>query len=135
MDDVDVDYATRKYRWQTYFKGESPASAKPERIVFKAVKDKHIIGFIAGHLTNRYKDAEIQNFYVLQKDQRQGIGSDLLKNLLLWLTNHDAKSLCVGVFAENPYQAFYLKYGGKYLNPHWIFWDDLILLQEKIDKL
>jgi GNAT superfamily N-acetyltransferase len=135
MDDIEVDYATRKYRWQTYFKGESPATAKPERIVFKAVKDKHIIGFVAGHLTNRHKDAEIENFYVLQKNQRQGVGGELLKRLLPWLISHDAKSLCVGIFPENPYQAFYLKYNGQYLNPHWVYWDDLMLLQEKVNKL
>ncbi len=134
MDEVAIDYATRLYRWQTYFNGESPASSKPERIVFKVVKDGQIVGFIAGHLTNRHKDSEIQNFYLLKEDQRKGIGSNLLKSLIPWLISHGAKSLCVGIFPENPYQAFYLKYGGAYLNPHWIFWDDLPLLQNKISE-
>ena len=61
LDAIDIDPEIRAYRWHTYFDRESPVSAKPTRIVFKAVKDKQIIGFIAGHLTTRHdKDAEIQ---------------------------------------------------------------------------
>jgi GNAT superfamily N-acetyltransferase len=133
MDATAIDYTTRLLRWQTYFNGESPASAKPERIVFKAIKNERIVGFIAGHLTSRHKDAEIQSFYVLKDEQRQGIGSGLLKSLLPWLISHNAKSLCTGIFPENPYQAFYLKYGGEYLNQHWIYWDDLLMLQSRVN--
>ncbi len=32
--------------------------------------------------------------------------------------------LCVGIAPDNPYRAFYLKYGGQHLNPHWIYWKD-----------
>jgi GNAT superfamily N-acetyltransferase len=135
MEAHDVDFANRQYRWQTYFTAESPASSKPERIIFKAVQGSRIIGFIAGHLTNRHKDSEIQNFYVLKEDQHKGIGAQLLKKLLPWLISNNAKSLCVGIFPKNPYQSFYLKYGGQYLNPHWIYWDDLALLQSKLDNL
>ena len=63
LEDFEVDYAAREYQWRTYFKGESPQTSLPQRQVFKAVVDKKIIGFIAGHLTTRYgKDAEIQSF-------------------------------------------------------------------------
>ncbi len=86
MDAIAIDPEIRAHRWHTYFDGESPVSAKPPRIVFKAIKDKQIIGFIAGHLTTRYdKDAEIQSFYVLRSEQRNGIGSALLEKLLTWL--------------------------------------------------
>jgi hypothetical protein len=36
----------------------------------------------------------------------------------------DARSLCVGIKPENKYKAFYLKYGGQFLNEHWIYWQD-----------
>jgi len=126
ISEVDVDHATRLCRWQTYFAGQSPATSKPERIVFKAVSDGQIIGFIVGHLTTRFdKDAEIQNFYILKNHQRKGIGYALLTRLAEWLAANKANSLCVGIAEHNPYQRFYLKYGGRYLNKHWIFWDDI----------
>ena len=130
---VAIDYDTRLYRWNTYFNGQSPASAKHERVVFKAVIDDDIIGYIAGHLTSRYEqDAEIQSFYIFKQQQRKGVGSKLLESFLNWLITQNAKSLCVGIAPENPYQAFYLKYGGQYLNPHWICWDDVNALHNKI---
>jgi GNAT superfamily N-acetyltransferase len=136
MDAIALDPEIRSYRWQTYFDGESPASSKPERIVFKALEDGNTVGFIAGHLTTRYdKDAEIQNFYVLKDHQRNGIGSLLLDNLLTWLKRQEAKSLCVGIHPENPYQKFYIKYGGLHLNPHWIYWDDLAEVEQRLKLL
>jgi GNAT superfamily N-acetyltransferase len=129
-----IDYAGRVYRWQTYFNKQSPVSAKPERLVLKAVDDGHVIGLIAVHLTNRHKESEIETFYVLKARQREGIGTRLLQQALEWIISHKAKSLCVGIFPENLYKAFYLKYGGQYLNPHWIYWDDLELLQKVINR-
>ena len=134
VDMIATDFDIRQHRWHTYFNQETPVSAKPERIVYKAVKDGKIIGYIAGHLTTRYnKDAEIQSFYVLKSEQRKGIGTLLLKKFAAWLVEkHVAKSLCAGIFPENPYLVFYLRYGGMRLNPHWIYWDDLSLLQQKL---
>jgi GNAT superfamily N-acetyltransferase len=133
IDMASVDHDTRVRQWTTYFDGETPVSAKPERVVFKAMEGEQVVGLIAGHLTSRYsKDAEIQKFYVLKDEQRKGIGSELLKALLPWLNKHDVKSLCVGIDPENPYQLFYFKYGGVHLNEHWIFWDDLEIIEEKL---
>jgi GNAT superfamily N-acetyltransferase len=135
FDPIEIDYPTRFSRWQTYFNAQSPLSAKPERIVFKAVFEQKLIGYISGHLTNRHgKDAEIQSFYILKDSQRKGLGKALLGHFLEWLARHKAKSLCVGIAYNNPYQAFYLKYGGTYLNKHWIYWDDLSMLANKIKE-
>ena len=132
---VAIDYDTRHYRWNTYFNGQSPASAKPQRVVYKAVIDGKMVGYIAGHLTGRYeKDAEIQSFYILKRHQRTGIGAKLLAEFLGWLQTHGATSLCVGIDNTNPYQAFYLKYGAGYLNPHWMFWNDVKALRYKITQ-
>ncbi len=129
----DIDFDTRAYRWKTYFAAQSPASAKPERIVFKAIDGDRITGYLAVHLTTRYdKDAEIQSVYVLKAYQRGGVGTALLKHAIGWMMNFNAKNLCVGIAPENPYQQFYLKYGGSFLNPHWIVWDNINLLKEKL---
>jgi GNAT superfamily N-acetyltransferase len=70
-------------------------------------------------------DGEIQSFYILRPYQRLGIGTALLGKFIDWLTSTEAKSLCVGIASSNRYKAFYLKYGGVYLNEHWIFWTDI----------
>lgn len=130
----DIDFETRAYRWRTWLAAKSPVSAKPERVMFKAIDQHKIIGYVAVQLTTRYeKDAEIQSFYVLKDYQRTGIGTTLLKHVLDWMINFDARSLCVGIAPENPYQQFYLKYGGMFLNPHWIVWDDIGILKSKLD--
>lgn len=128
-EEVDIDYAIRAHRWKTYFAGQSPVSARPERVIFKAMDDGRMIGYLAVHLTTRYnKDAEIQSFYILKEYQRKGIGLKLLKMAVQWLGQFKARSLCVGIASDNPYRVFYLKHGGEYLNPHWIVWGDITAL-------
>jgi len=131
IEPFEIDHDSRLYRWRTYFRAESPQTSKPERVVFKAVLEGKLIGYIAGHLTTRYnKDAEIQSFYVLKQHQRKGIGKLLLSKFTEWLETRQAKSLCVGIAENNLYKAFYLKHGGQFLNEHWIVWDDI----KHIDK-
>jgi GNAT superfamily N-acetyltransferase len=133
IDAIEIDYDIRLYRWETYFNGTSPASSKPPRVIYKAVTGGTIIGYIAGHLTNRYGlDAEIQSFFITKEYQRNGTGKQLLKMFLEWLLIQRVKSLCAGINPVNKYQAFYLKYGGKYLNEHWIWWEDVEELLNKI---
>ncbi len=133
VEDFELDYSARLFRWQTYFAGKSPQTSKPERVVLKVIIDDKIAGYIAGHLTTRYEiDAEIQSFYILKEHQRKGIGKLLLTELVNWLLAINAHSLCVGIAPGNPYKAFYLKYGGQYLNEHWIWWDDINELADKL---
>jgi GNAT superfamily N-acetyltransferase len=129
IEGFEVDHDARLHRWQTWFGGRSPQTSLPERIAFKALTGDQIVGYIAGHLTTRYNlDTEIQSFYVLKEYQRKGVGSALLMAFVNWLKKNNATTLCVGIARQNPYQAFYLKHGGKYLNEHWIWWDDLAAL-------
>lgn len=131
---IEVDYPARLERWSKYIGRESwPQKALAERVVYKACIDGKTIGYIAGHLTTRHgKDAEIESFYVLKGSQRVGVGRALLLLLIGWARSHKASSLCVGFAPKNKYKAFYLKYGGKYINPHWIYWDDIDVLAERI---
>jgi len=129
LEDYEVDFPSRLARWQSYFLKQSPLTSKPERIILKAVDGEEIIGYLAGHLTTRFgMDAEIQSFYILHEYQRQGIGTALLCRFSDWLKTHQGVSLCVGVLPANPYKAFYLKNGGKYLNEHWIIWNDVSVI-------
>lgn len=134
IEDYEIDYSSRHYRWQTYFKGQSPQTSKPERVVLKAVNDNSkIIGYLAGHLTIRYDlNAEIQSFYVLKQMQKQNIGTKLLTKFAKWLIDMEARSLCVGINPENKYKGFYIKYGGQYLNEHWLYWQDITQLLQNL---
>src|SRR5687767_1643629 len=85
VDPEEIDPTRRRQRWSTYFRGESPATSKPERCVLKAAIDAACVGYVAGHLTSRHgMEAEIQSFYVLREYQRKGIGSALLSALTEW---------------------------------------------------
>jgi GNAT superfamily N-acetyltransferase len=136
IEDFEVNYSSRYAPWQTYFKGQSPQTSRPERLTLKAVTKKNkIIGYLAGQLTTRYNmDAEIQSFYVLKQEQKKEVGTRLLAEFVKWLSDLNAKTLCVGINPENKYKAFYLKHGGKYLNEHWIFWQDISSLLKEIDN-
>lgn len=124
----DINFDTRAYRWETWFAGQSPVSARPERIMFKVVDNSKIIGYLAIQLTTRFDmDAEIQSFFVLKEYQRKGVGCKLLERAIAWMGHFNTKSLCVGIAPNNPYQCFYVKHGGRYLNEHWIVWDDITL--------
>ena len=132
VDPEEIDPTRRRQRWSTYFRRESPTSSKPERCVLKAEVDAACVGYVAGHLTSRYDmEAEIQSFYVLREHQRKGIGSALLSALAEWLVGIGVARLCVGIAAENPYRAFYVKHGASYLNEHWMHWSDIRSLTAK----
>jgi GNAT superfamily N-acetyltransferase len=132
-DELGLSHSIQGYRWETYFAAQTPASAKPERVVYKALLDGEIIGYVAGHLTTRYdKDAEIQALYLLKEQQRKGFGTKMLAHLLDWFKQHSVKSICVGIDKDNPYQQFYLKHGGTHINEHWIGWDDMTLLEAAV---
>ena len=46
IEDHEIDYSSRYYRWQTYFTGQSPQTSKPERLILKAVNnDAKIMGY------------------------------------------------------------------------------------------
>lgn len=125
VDPIEMDPARRLERWESYFAGKSPASAKPPRRVWKAMARDRVIGFLAAHLTTRFDmEAEIQSMYVLWEYQRQGIGTALLRRAAEWLALRNARRLCVGIEPANPYRAFYAKHGAAYLNEHWMFWED-----------
>jgi predicted acetyltransferase len=126
VDPVEINVARRQERWRTYFMGKTPVGSKKKRQILMAMVDGLTVGLIAGHLTSRHNmDAEIQSLFVLIQHQRKGIGSGLLEALAVWLLEERVFRVCVGIKAQSPYRSFYLKHGAKYLNEHWLCWNDI----------
>jgi len=63
--------------------------------------------------------------YTFASHQRQQIGTELLKRLASWFAAHGRRTICVGVEPANPYWRFYEKHGARYINKHWLVWDDI----------
>jgi GNAT superfamily N-acetyltransferase len=102
-----------------------PQKAFQQRVIFVAEDDATIIGFIAGHLTQRFNcDGELQWINVDEAYRNRGIGFELICVLNKWFIQHNAFQICVDPGSE-PAKKFYKKYGAEYLNEHWLFWRDV----------
>jgi GNAT superfamily N-acetyltransferase len=103
-----------------------PQQALEPRILFGAFADGRMVGYIAGHFSTRHGvEGELQSLYVRASHQRQQIGTELLKRLASWFAAHGRRTICVGVEPANPYWRFYEKHGARYINKHWLVWDDI----------
>lgn len=82
-----------------------------EGSVFVAEKSGNLSGFIT---SRRYEDTgEIEIFYVLPEDQRQGIGEQLFNFTARELKNAGAKHMTVWTLKDAPSVNFYKKMSGK----------------------
>ena len=104
-----------------------PQQALMPRIIYVAIDDESIVGFIAGHLTRRYDcDGELEWVNVISNYRMGGVAFRLLKLLAAWFIQRNAHRICVdadpgNVIARN----FYTKYGAVELNKHWLVWNDI----------
>lgn len=78
-------------RWKAYIRKEhGPRGAKDPRIIYVALADGEIVGFIAGHLTERLGlEGELESIYILPEHQRQKLGTQLVIALAKWFTDSD----------------------------------------------
>lgn len=90
-----------------------------------------IIGFIAGHLTERFNcNGELEWINVIPAYRRSGIAFELLCLLASWFIEQKALKICVDVGSDAARQ-FYTKHGAENLNEHWLVWKDIsVVLQD-----
>ena len=108
-------------------KVNNPQGAKSERTILVLEVDNKIVGFIAGHATNRYNcQGELQWVNVLSEYQGQSLASYLLKGVARWFVENDILSVCVNVEPDNANAiAFYTKNQAQSINEHWMKWEDI----------
>lgn len=121
------DFERLQARWDAYIRRLShPQHALEPRVVFAAMARDRMVGYIAGHFSARFKaQGELQSMYVRKEFQRCGIGVSLLDQLARWFVAHERRAVCVGIDSANPYKKFYEKHGARYINRHWLIWDDI----------
>ncbi|HEY4008526.1 MAG TPA: GNAT family N-acetyltransferase [Acidobacteriaceae bacterium] len=115
-------------RIAAYLSGEHhPRHAQLARVAIVAEQSDEIIGFIAGHLTTRYKcDGELEWINVSTDHRGQGVASELLRNLAEWFVENDAHRVCVDVQPRNAdARAFYVRAGAEPLNNHWMVFPNI----------
>lgn len=144
LSDVPAMARIRAMEWQTekfwqdriagYMNNEHhPQHALEKRIVFVAVIADEIVGFIAGHLTQRYNcDGELQWVNVKQQYRGKVVSAGLLRTLAKWFITQNALMVCIDVDPENTIaQKFYRTHGAEILNKHWLYWKDISVVINK----
>jgi ribosomal protein S18 acetylase RimI-like enzyme len=109
-------------------KEHHPQKAHLPRVLYVAFKDELIIGFVAGHLTERYEcDGELQWINILPEFRRRGIAFQLVIMLAKWFAAQNASKISVDPGNETA-RSFYIKHGAEKLNGHWLFWKNINIL-------
>ena len=122
----DEDYWRR--RISGYLAEElHPGQALKPRVIYVALEDDVIVGFIAGHLTRRYGcQGELEWINVISGRRRNAVASQLLRRLAAWFIEHKALRVCVDVEPANAIaRSFYARHGARTLKPHWLVWSDI----------
>src|SRR5271168_3280036 len=117
-----------RVRISSYLAGElHPREALSARVIYVATEADSLAGFIAGHLTRRYKsNAEIEWIDVIPEQRRSGEASKLLRHLAAWFVEQKATRVCIDVQPGNiTARRFYAKHGAEKLNEHWMVWNDI----------
>jgi hypothetical protein len=105
----------------------NPQKALPSRVIYVAVEDNTLIGFIAGHLTERFNcDGELEWINVVSKQRGSSAASELFHLLVEWFVQHQAARICVNCAPDNERAfRFYTRHGAAPMNEHWLLWDDI----------
>jgi GNAT superfamily N-acetyltransferase len=113
-------------RMSRYLAGvHHPQQALPPRVMWIAAEGDAPIGYVAGHLSQRFGcDGELQWIYVVPKHRRAGVASTLLCLLAEWFVEQKARRVCVDV-GDDAARPFYRRHGAVELNRHWMVWDDI----------
>lgn len=140
--DVPAMAAIRAKEWGTeeywiqrisgYMQGKIyPGDALPQRIIFLALDNKEVVGFIAGHLSTRLGcDGELEWINVCPEFRGKAIAGKLLYLLAEWFINNNAFKICVD--PDDDARMFYAKKGATNLDQHWMVWNDIRVLLRPI---
>jgi len=123
-----------KTRIELYMRGEhDPQKALKPRMLYVALQNSAVVGFIAGHLTRRYEcDGELQWINIMAEERKTGIASALLRLLAQWFVSQHAFKICVDVDPENIVaRNFYIRHGATELNRHWLVWNDVRSIEQE----
>jgi GNAT superfamily N-acetyltransferase len=115
-------------RMAAYFSGQHhPQLALLPRAGFVAIVNAAVIGYIAGHLTQRFDcQGELQYLYVAPAHRRSGVARNLLGRLAAWFGEQQALRVCVNVDEDSPgARPFYVSMAATDLCPHWMEWRDI----------
>jgi ribosomal protein S18 acetylase RimI-like enzyme len=115
-------------RMAAYLEGtHHPQRALAPRVAYVVLDGDAVVGYIAGHLTERYAcDGELQYLFVAPQFRRSGIATALLRLLARWFTERGALKICVDVNLDSPAALpFYTRHGAEALNKHWLVWHDI----------
>lgn len=117
LDKLNMESRTERWR------GILESQPEDYRIFVAEDQQKHVIGFLDGG-KNREKsyeyDAEMYAFYLFEHVQKQGVGSEMVKELAVELQSLGLKSILVWVLKDNPARRFYEKLGGDYVDDKYI---------------
>ena len=118
--------------WQARIAGyldgtQDPRNALATREAFVVTIEDEVVGFVAGHLTNRHGcTGELQWLNVARAHRGRGIASALLRAMAAWFVETTATRVCVGVDpANHAARRLYESHGARELEPHWLVWDDI----------
>lgn len=111
-----------------YLAGEHhPQQARAPRAAFIAESAGEVLGFVAGHLTERFGcDGELQWMLVDAAWRGGRVGDALLTSLAHWFVAQSAHRICVNVAPENVRaRRFYGRHGAIDLSEYWMVWPDV----------
>lgn len=105
-----------------------PQKALDPRVMYLAEGPEGVVGYIGGHLTERFDcDGELQYLYVAPAHRRGGVASEMFRLLAGWFDEHGASRICVDVEPDNHgARGFYQRHGATDLNSHWLVWADFL---------
>ena len=116
-------------RMEAYFDGRHhPQQALLARVGYIALNNDVVVGYIAGHRTNRHGcSGEVQYLFVSPSWRRRGVAAALLCLLAQWFVAQDARRVCVGVAADSPQQAlpFFERLKALPIKSHGYGWEDI----------
>jgi GNAT superfamily N-acetyltransferase len=136
LSDVDATAQIRAKEWQTkeywfdritrYLEGRgNPQEGLEPRVMYVAMEDGIVVGFVAGHLTQRYGcDGELQWIDVVAELRRRGMATKLLRLIALWFVSQGARRICVDP-GNSAARQLYQANGAEELNQHWMVWNDI----------